>query len=152
MLCCLWSKNIMMLCKHYFIEENSFFDTKLLISSILYFIFAWFAVFHNSRSWWSGLFGKKFEVIWCSGPKLYGGWRSYIIALSTLWGGIWTGALTMYHIWTVQPSILSSFWFFYIKQMRNIGIYSRLDQVFDAPNAVREVLTGQCGLDRSVSP
>jgi hypothetical protein len=36
--------------------------------------------------------------------------------------------------------------------MRNIGIYSRLDQVFDAPNAVREVLTGQCGLDRSVSP
>ncbi|GMY22549.1 structural maintenance of chromosomes protein 5 isoform X2 [Fagus crenata] len=35
------------------------------------------------------------------------------------------------------------------EEMCNIGIYSRLDQVFDAPNAVREVLTGQCGLDRS---
>ncbi|KAB1224969.1 Structural maintenance of chromosomes protein 5 [Morella rubra] len=35
------------------------------------------------------------------------------------------------------------------EEMRSLGIYSRLDQVFDAPNAVKEVLTGQCGLDRS---
>lgn len=40
--------------------------------------------------------------------------------------------------------------FFNIKQMHLLGIYSRLDQIFDAPNAVKEVLTGQCGLDRSV--
>ena len=35
--------------------------------------------------------------------------------------------------------------------MHSIGIYSRLDQVFNAPNAVKEVLTSQFGLDRSVS-
>lgn len=34
--------------------------------------------------------------------------------------------------------------------MRDLGIYSRLDQVFDAPAAVKEVLTSQAGLDRSV--
>ncbi|OMO50483.1 RecF/RecN/SMC [Corchorus capsularis] len=34
-------------------------------------------------------------------------------------------------------------------QMRELGIYSRLDQVFDAPTAVKEVLTSQCSLDRS---
>lgn len=31
-----------------------------------------------------------------------------------------------------------------------LGIYSRLDQVFDAPNAVKEVLISQCGLEKSV--
>ncbi|KAJ7982247.1 structural maintenance of chromosomes 5 [Quillaja saponaria] len=35
------------------------------------------------------------------------------------------------------------------KDMHAVGINSRLDQVFDAPNAVKEVLTGQFGLDRS---
>ncbi|KAG7945746.1 hypothetical protein I3843_14G004900 [Carya illinoinensis] len=35
------------------------------------------------------------------------------------------------------------------EEMHLLGIYSRLDQIFDAPNAVKEVLTGQCGLDRS---
>ena len=35
--------------------------------------------------------------------------------------------------------------------MHSIGIYSRLDQVFNAPNAVKEVLSCQFGLDRSVS-
>lgn len=34
--------------------------------------------------------------------------------------------------------------------MRELGIYSRLDQVFDAPFAVKEVLTSQFSLDRSV--
>ncbi|RWR76688.1 structural maintenance of chromosomes protein 5 isoform X1 [Cinnamomum micranthum f. kanehirae] len=36
------------------------------------------------------------------------------------------------------------------EEMRDLGIYSRLDQVFDAPAAVKEVLTSQAGLDRSV--
>ncbi|KAK7835531.1 structural maintenance of chromosomes protein 5 [Quercus suber] len=35
------------------------------------------------------------------------------------------------------------------KEMHSIGIYSRLDQVFNAPYAVKEVLTNQFGLDRS---
>lgn len=35
-------------------------------------------------------------------------------------------------------------------QMSALGIHSRLDQVFDAPTAVKEVLTSQFGLDRSV--
>ncbi|KAA8515642.1 hypothetical protein F0562_018747 [Nyssa sinensis] len=35
------------------------------------------------------------------------------------------------------------------EEMRALGIYSRLDQVFDAPNAVKEVLCGQSGLDNS---
>lgn len=34
--------------------------------------------------------------------------------------------------------------------MRELGISSRLDQVFDASFAVKEVLTGQCSLERSV--
>ncbi|XP_022718609.1 structural maintenance of chromosomes protein 5 isoform X2 [Durio zibethinus] len=34
-------------------------------------------------------------------------------------------------------------------QMRELGIYSRLDQVFDAPTAVKEVLTSQFGLEHS---
>lgn len=43
------------------------------------------------------------------------------------------------------------FVFFYsLKQMSALGIYSRLDQVFGAPTAVKEVLTSQFGLDRSV--
>lgn len=35
-------------------------------------------------------------------------------------------------------------------QMHALGIYSRLDQVFDAPVAVKEVLIGQFGLEYSV--
>ncbi|KAM5552127.1 structural maintenance of chromosomes protein 5 [Rosa sericea] len=35
------------------------------------------------------------------------------------------------------------------EEMSALGIYSRLDQVFDAPIAVKEVLIGQFGLDRS---
>ncbi|KAM4070781.1 hypothetical protein ACB094_11G010200 [Castanea mollissima] len=35
------------------------------------------------------------------------------------------------------------------REMHLIGIYSRLDQVFNAPNVVEEVLTSQFGLDRS---
>ena len=64
-----------------------------------------------------------------------------------------------------SPTIFSSIFFFFFgksnhliiicffdtKQMHLIGIYSWLDQVFNAPNAVKEVLTGQFGLDRSVS-
>lgn len=34
--------------------------------------------------------------------------------------------------------------------MRALGISNRLDQVFDAPKAVMEVLTSQCGLEYSV--
>jgi hypothetical protein len=69
--------------------ESSFFFSKLLITLVSYFIFAWFAVFHNSGSWWSGLFGKKSKVIWCSSLELYGEWRPCYIALSTFWGGMW---------------------------------------------------------------
>ena len=47
--------------------------------------------------------------------------------------------------------LISHFFFFDTKQMHSIGIYSWLDQVFNAPNAVKEVWTGQFGLDRSVS-
>ena len=50
-----------------------------------------------------------------------------------------------------EVTILSLICFFDTKQMHSIGIYSRLDQVFNAPNAVKEVWTGQFGLDRSVS-
>ncbi|CAN1132559.1 Structural maintenance of chromosomes protein 5 [Linum perenne] len=32
-------------------------------------------------------------------------------------------------------------------KMHELGIYSRLDQVFDAPDAIKEVLISQCGLD-----
>ncbi|KAK4253755.1 hypothetical protein QN277_010391 [Acacia crassicarpa] len=35
------------------------------------------------------------------------------------------------------------------EDMRTLGIYSRLDEVFDAPTAVKQVLIGQCGLDHS---
>ncbi|XP_057990158.1 structural maintenance of chromosomes protein 5-like [Hevea brasiliensis] len=35
------------------------------------------------------------------------------------------------------------------EKMHELGIYTRLDQVFDAPDAVKEVLISQCGLDRS---
>ncbi|KAL6125214.1 hypothetical protein ACLB2K_073273 [Fragaria x ananassa] len=35
------------------------------------------------------------------------------------------------------------------EEMSALGIHSRLDQVFDAPTAVKEVLTSQFGLDRS---
>ncbi|XAR54385.1 hypothetical protein NMG60_11029487 [Bertholletia excelsa] len=35
------------------------------------------------------------------------------------------------------------------EEMRALGIYSRLDQIFDAPTAVREVLVGQFGLSYS---
>ncbi|XVF06854.1 hypothetical protein REPUB_Repub06bG0087000 [Reevesia pubescens] len=35
------------------------------------------------------------------------------------------------------------------EQMRELGIHSRLDQVFDAPTAVKEVLTSQFGLEHS---
>ncbi|KAF9596901.1 hypothetical protein IFM89_013949 [Coptis chinensis] len=35
------------------------------------------------------------------------------------------------------------------EEMQKVGIYSRLDQVFDAPNAVKEVLTSQFMLDNS---
>lgn len=36
------------------------------------------------------------------------------------------------------------------EQVRAFGIYSRLDQIFDAPAAVKEVLTMQFGLEHSV--
>ncbi|KAF6158541.1 hypothetical protein GIB67_040055 [Kingdonia uniflora] len=36
------------------------------------------------------------------------------------------------------------------EEMHRLGIYSRLDQVFDAPNAVKDVLTTQFGLENSV--
>lgn len=35
-------------------------------------------------------------------------------------------------------------------QLHALGIYSRLDQVFDAPRAVKDVLVNQFGLDLSV--
>ncbi|KAK6119210.1 hypothetical protein DH2020_047058 [Rehmannia glutinosa] len=38
---------------------------------------------------------------------------------------------------------------YYIWKMRKFGISSRLDQVFEAPHAVKEVLIGQFGLDNS---
>lgn len=34
-------------------------------------------------------------------------------------------------------------------QMRSLGIHTRLDQIFDAPDAIKEVLTSQFGLDDS---
>lgn len=34
-------------------------------------------------------------------------------------------------------------------QMRSLGIHARLDQIFDAPDAIKEVLTSQFGLDAS---
>lgn len=37
-------------------------------------------------------------------------------------------------------------------QMHELGIQSRLDQVFDAPNAVKDVLISQANLDKSVCP
>lgn len=40
--------------------------------------------------------------------------------------------------------------FFSLEQCKELGIYSRLDQVFDAPNAVKEVMIGQFGLQNSV--
>uniref|UniRef100_A0A251VFZ7 Uncharacterized protein n=1 Tax=Helianthus annuus TaxID=4232 RepID=A0A251VFZ7_HELAN len=36
------------------------------------------------------------------------------------------------------------------QEMSSMGLYSRLDQVFDAPHAVKEVLIGQAGLEHSV--
>uniref|UniRef100_A0A6N2MVU2 Structural maintenance of chromosomes protein 5 n=1 Tax=Salix viminalis TaxID=40686 RepID=A0A6N2MVU2_SALVM len=38
---------------------------------------------------------------------------------------------------------------YYIWKMRELGIYSRLDQVFEAPDAVKEVLISQFGLEHS---
>ncbi|KAJ0809977.1 putative structural maintenance of chromosomes protein [Helianthus annuus] len=35
------------------------------------------------------------------------------------------------------------------QEMSSMGLYSRLDQVFDAPHAVKEVLIGQAGLEHS---
>lgn len=35
--------------------------------------------------------------------------------------------------------------------MHKLGIYSRLDQVFDAPSAVKDVLISQSGLEHSVT-
>ncbi|KAJ3669235.1 hypothetical protein LUZ60_011185 [Juncus effusus] len=35
------------------------------------------------------------------------------------------------------------------REMKELGIYSRLDQVFESPNAVKEVLISQCGLENS---
>lgn len=37
-----------------------------------------------------------------------------------------------------------------VGQLRALGIYSRLDQVFDAPDAVKEVMISQFGLEYSV--
>ncbi|KAB5520476.1 hypothetical protein DKX38_024795 [Salix brachista] len=39
--------------------------------------------------------------------------------------------------------------FFNSNEMRELGIYSRLDQVFEAPDAVKEVLISQFGLEHS---
>ncbi|KAF9665694.1 hypothetical protein SADUNF_Sadunf16G0150100 [Salix dunnii] len=39
--------------------------------------------------------------------------------------------------------------FFISNEMRELGIYSRLDQVFEAPDAVKEVLISQFGLEHS---
>ncbi|CAH9122921.1 unnamed protein product [Cuscuta epithymum] len=39
--------------------------------------------------------------------------------------------------------------FLLTEEMRNLGIYSRLDQIFDAPVAVKEVLISQFGLEHS---
>ncbi|KAG6789486.1 hypothetical protein POTOM_005584 [Populus tomentosa] len=39
--------------------------------------------------------------------------------------------------------------FFISNEMRQLGIYSRLDQVFEAPDAVKEVLISQFGLEHS---
>jgi hypothetical protein len=41
--------------------------------------------------------------------------------------------------------LLFLFW-----QMEQLGIYSRLDQVFQAPDTVKDVLISQAGLDDSV--
>ena len=38
----------------------------------------------------------------------------------------------------------------FVEQMRTLGISSRLDQVFDSPDAVKEVLTSQFALEHSV--
>lgn len=46
--------------------------------------------------------------------------------------------------------VVYSLIFFLLQQMRSLGIYSRLDEVFDAPTAVKHVLIEQSGLDRSV--
>lgn len=40
--------------------------------------------------------------------------------------------------------------YIYLEQLRALGIYSRLDQVFDAPRAVKDVLINQFALDQSV--
>ncbi|KAI3987496.1 hypothetical protein MKX01_000111 [Papaver californicum] len=37
----------------------------------------------------------------------------------------------------------------YEEEMHNLGIYSRLDQIFDGPNAVKEVMISQFGLQHS---
>jgi len=37
-----------------------------------------------------------------------------------------------------------------MEQMRKCGIFARLDQIFDAPTAVKEVLISQSGLNHSV--
>ncbi|MFS7986073.1 putative structural maintenance of chromosomes protein [Helianthus anomalus] len=42
---------------------------------------------------------------------------------------------------------LKSFDVAVINQMSSMGLYSRLDQVFDAPHAIKEVLIGQAGLE-----
>ena len=39
---------------------------------------------------------------------------------------------------------------FFLWQMKQLGIYSRLDQVFQAPDTVKDVLISQAGLDNSV--
>lgn len=40
--------------------------------------------------------------------------------------------------------------FLHLLQMRELGICNRLDQVFDAPDAVKDVLISQAGLEHSV--
>ena len=40
--------------------------------------------------------------------------------------------------------------FIFLWQMKQLGIYSRLDQEFNAPDAVKEVLISQAFLDDSV--
>lgn len=61
----------------------------------------------------------------------------YLIVLN--WSYVW-----MIHLVFIYVS------FYYLKQMKMLGIKSRLDQVFDAPAAVRDVLISQFALDHSV--
>jgi structural maintenance of chromosomes protein 5 len=46
--------------------------------------------------------------------------------------------------------IVSNVPFIFLYQMQQLGIFSRLDQVFEAPSAVKDVLISQFGLDCAV--